>query len=39
LLSDGDELGCGDVRLRVNLRRATVEEVADQENVGGGAAM
>ena len=34
LLSDGDELGCGDVRLRVNLRRATVEEIADQENAG-----
>lgn len=30
LLSDGDELGLGDVRLRVNLRRAAAEEGAKE---------
>ena len=34
LLSDGDELGLGDVRLRVRLERAAHEE-AEAENAGG----
>lgn len=33
LLADGDELGLGDVRLRVSLRRAAAED-GDEENAG-----